>query len=170
MPEHSAKPPRKATNWRMQFGSLGPRNAHNYAAFALGRERSRSGDDGPGARGAYQAGVLKRIGDVKRVQAQGNPFAIIGGASAGGIKWFADAAEGAKRAGVRAGFSVPVLDANGNCLGSLASHFRHTFRPTMYDLERQSLFAKLIGFALVKHGVVEYAAEPEARLANGTQG
>src|SRR5512138_763555 len=40
---------------------------------------------GGGARGAYQAGVLKRIGEIKRVQAQGNPFAIIGGASAGAI-------------------------------------------------------------------------------------
>ncbi len=40
---------------------------------------------GGGARGAYQAGVLKRIGEIKRVQAQGNPFGIIGGASAGAI-------------------------------------------------------------------------------------
>jgi len=40
---------------------------------------------GGGARGAYQAGVLKRIGEIPRVQAQGNPFPIIGGASAGAI-------------------------------------------------------------------------------------
>lgn len=40
---------------------------------------------GGGARGAYQAGVLKRIGEIKRVQAIGNPFPIIGGASAGAI-------------------------------------------------------------------------------------
>jgi NTE family protein len=40
---------------------------------------------GGGARGAYQAGVLKRIGELKRVRAQGNPFPIIGGASAGAI-------------------------------------------------------------------------------------
>ncbi len=40
---------------------------------------------GGGARGAYQAGVLKRIGEIKRVQAGGNPFPIIGGASAGAI-------------------------------------------------------------------------------------
>ncbi len=40
---------------------------------------------GGGARGAYQAGVLKRIGEIKRVQAQGNPFPIIGGSSAGAI-------------------------------------------------------------------------------------
>jgi len=40
---------------------------------------------GGGARGAYQAGVLKRIGELKRVQSHGNPFPIIGGSSAGAI-------------------------------------------------------------------------------------
>ena len=40
---------------------------------------------GGGARGAYQAGALNRIGEIKRVQTHGNPFPIIGGASAGAI-------------------------------------------------------------------------------------
>lgn len=40
---------------------------------------------GGGARGAYQAGVLKRIGELKRARIRGNPFPIIGGASAGAI-------------------------------------------------------------------------------------
>jgi len=40
---------------------------------------------GGGARGAYQAGVLKRIGELKRIETHGNPFPIIGGASAGAI-------------------------------------------------------------------------------------
>jgi NTE family protein len=40
---------------------------------------------GGGARGAYQAGVLKRIGELKIVKTYGNPFPIIGGASAGAI-------------------------------------------------------------------------------------
>jgi NTE family protein len=47
---------------------------------------------GGGARGAYQAGVLKRIGEIKRVQANGNPFPIIGGASAGAVNGSALAA------------------------------------------------------------------------------
>ena len=64
---------------------------------------------------------------------------------------FATAREGAKKAGIRSAFSVPVLDFDGNCLGSLASHFRTAYKPTPYDLERQSLFAKLIAFALKKH-------------------
>ena len=40
---------------------------------------------GGGARGAYQAGVLKRIGEIPRVQETGNPFPIIGGSSAGAV-------------------------------------------------------------------------------------
>src|SRR5271157_2617849 len=40
---------------------------------------------GGGARGAYQAGVLERIGELKRARTEGNPFPIIGGASAGAI-------------------------------------------------------------------------------------
>jgi NTE family protein len=47
---------------------------------------------GGGARGAYQAGVLKRIGEIKRLQTFGNPFPIIGGASAGAINGSALAA------------------------------------------------------------------------------
>ncbi len=40
---------------------------------------------GGGARGAYQAGVLKRVGELKQIQSSGNPFPIIGGSSAGAI-------------------------------------------------------------------------------------
>jgi len=47
---------------------------------------------GGGARGAYQAGVLKRIGEIKRVQLQGNPFPIIGSSSAGAVNGSALAA------------------------------------------------------------------------------
>ena len=38
-----------------------------------------------GARGAYQAGVLKRIGEIKALQRGPSPFRIIAGASAGAI-------------------------------------------------------------------------------------
>ena len=63
---------------------------------------------------------------------------------------FVDCREAAMAAGLRSAFSVPVLDAKGNCKGSLASHFRESYIPTPYDLERQSLFAKLIAFALAR--------------------
>jgi NTE family protein len=47
---------------------------------------------GGGARGAYQAGVLKRIGELKRVRTHGNPFPVVGGASAGAVNGCAVAA------------------------------------------------------------------------------
>jgi NTE family protein len=40
---------------------------------------------GGGARGAYQAGVLKRIGQIKSFQNKPGPFKVIGGASAGAV-------------------------------------------------------------------------------------
>ena len=40
---------------------------------------------GGGARGAYQAGVLQRLGEIKGIEGRGNPFPIIGGASAGAV-------------------------------------------------------------------------------------
>ncbi|HXY50312.1 MAG TPA: patatin-like phospholipase family protein [Terriglobales bacterium] len=45
---------------------------------------------GGGARGAYQAGILKRIGEIKQVRT--NPFPIIGGSSAGAVNGAALAA------------------------------------------------------------------------------
>lgn len=38
-----------------------------------------------GARGAYQAGVLKRIGEIKALKGRSSPFPIVTGASAGAI-------------------------------------------------------------------------------------
>ena len=38
-----------------------------------------------GARGAYQAGVLKRIGEIPAFREAPSPFAIVAGASAGAI-------------------------------------------------------------------------------------
>jgi GAF domain-containing protein len=64
---------------------------------------------------------------------------------------FVDCREAAKTAGIRSGFSVPVLDAKGECLGTLASHFRERFRPDDHALERSKLFARLIAFALARY-------------------
>jgi len=63
---------------------------------------------------------------------------------------FVDCRAAAIAAGLRSAFSVPVLDGNGKCKGALAAHFRETYVPSPYDLERQSLFAKLIAFALAR--------------------
>jgi GAF domain-containing protein len=59
--------------------------------------------------------------------------------------------EAARGAGVRAAFSVPVLDAQGECIGTLASHFREPFHPDQYALERSKLFAQLIAFAMARY-------------------
>jgi NTE family protein len=40
---------------------------------------------GGGARGAYQAGVLKRLGEIPRLDGKPGPFSIIGAASAGAV-------------------------------------------------------------------------------------
>ena len=40
---------------------------------------------GGGARGAYQAGVLKRIGELRRIRRGRSPFRIVAGASAGAV-------------------------------------------------------------------------------------
>jgi len=56
--------------------------------------------------------------------------------------------DGAKHAGVRAGFSVPVANAEEKCIGSLSAHFPDAHLPNEYEIQRHLLFAKLIGFAL----------------------
>jgi GAF domain-containing protein len=61
---------------------------------------------------------------------------------------FVDCRDAAIASGMRAAFSIPVIDVQGKCLGSLASHFKTPYMPSTYDLERQSVFAKLIAFAL----------------------
>ncbi len=69
----------------------------NNVRSLASRQRSLDGQlglvmMGGGARGAYQAGVLKRIGEIARVQTYGNPFPIITGGSAGAINGAALAA------------------------------------------------------------------------------
>ena len=63
---------------------------------------------------------------------------------------FASAREASVKSGIRAAFSVPVIDAQGKVLGSLACHYREPFSPTAYEIERNHLFATLIAFALVR--------------------
>jgi NTE family protein len=70
---------------------------NNRRAKQAGQDRYRNGPlglamTGGGARGAYHAGVLMRIGEMSRVRARGNPFRIIAGASAGAINGAALAA------------------------------------------------------------------------------
>jgi GAF domain-containing protein len=61
--------------------------------------------------------------------------------------------ESAQRAGVRAVFSIPVVDAEGKCLGSLSAHFSEPHVASLYEIERHCLFAELIAFALSPEAV-----------------
>jgi GAF domain-containing protein len=65
---------------------------------------------------------------------------------------FVTAREASARTGIRAAFSVPVIQADGKVLGSLACHYREPYTPTAYEIERNHLFATLIAFALVRDG------------------
>ena len=78
---------------------------------------------------------------------------------------FSACRDAAAEAGIRAGFSVPVLDEDGDVLGTLASHFREPYRPDVYALERSRLFAQLIALALVRYRTNNLPSQA-ATLAN----
>ncbi|MEO6120272.1 MAG: GAF domain-containing protein, partial [Terriglobales bacterium] len=61
---------------------------------------------------------------------------------------FASGREASRSSGIRAAFSVPVIDAFNRCIGSLACHYAAPHTPSNYELERNHLFATLIAFAL----------------------
>jgi GAF domain-containing protein len=61
---------------------------------------------------------------------------------------FASAREASIVSGIRSGFSVPVIDAYNECIGSLGCQFREPHTPTSYEIERNHMFATLIAFAL----------------------
>lgn len=71
---------------------------------------------------------------------------------------FASAREASIKSGIRAAFSVPVIDVHSKVLGSLACHYRQPFSPTNYEIERNHLFATLIAFALVRDQLPAYEA------------
>jgi len=73
---------------------------------------------------------------------------------------FSDCRQAAKNAGIRAAFSIPVIDDGGECLGSLASHFREVHRPGHETIETLQTMGNLIAYALTKagHGQSEMAA------------
>ncbi len=63
---------------------------------------------------------------------------------------FSDCREAAQKSGMRSGFSVPVLAASGECIGTLGCQFREQHCPTTFDIERNRLFAQLIAFAIAR--------------------
>lgn len=55
----------------------------------------------------------------------------------------------ARRSGVRAGFSVPVIVTGDRCIGALSAHFPEPHVPSGFEIHRQNLFAQLIAMALL---------------------
>lgn len=80
---------------------------------------------------------------------------------------FADCREAAKKSGMRSGFSIPVMNAKDECLGTLGTQFQETFVPTLYELERQRLFAQLISFAISKHQSAQASIIPSPENRSG---
>ncbi len=87
--------------------------------------------------------------------------------------------DGARRASVRAAFSIPVVSPRNECLGSLSAHFPEPHTPSEYEIERHTLFAQLIGFALSQEADVanrpirprsaHRLGDDDGRSASGTE-
>lgn len=65
---------------------------------------------------------------------------------------FADGGAGALASPIRAGFSVPVVVAD-KAIAALACHYTKPHLPNNVDIQRNQVFAKLIGVALRDYSV-----------------
>jgi GAF domain-containing protein len=72
---------------------------------------------------------------------------------------FEDCRNAARNSGIRAAFSVPVITDTGECVGSLASHFREVHRPGQDTLETIQMMGSLIAYALTKSTQMLVATE-----------
>lgn len=72
---------------------------------------------------------------------------------------FADARKAAEDSPIRAAFSVPVITADGEVLGSLACHYKRPYTASENDIERNEIFAQLIAYTLTQdqHPEIETA-------------
>jgi GAF domain-containing protein len=72
---------------------------------------------------------------------------------------FREARKAAESTPIRAAFSVPVISAGGEVLGSLACHYTQPYAATDNDIERNLIFAQLIAYSLTQdqHPEVETA-------------
>jgi GAF domain-containing protein len=70
---------------------------------------------------------------------------------------FESARSAARISPIRAGFSVPVIDDRGACLGSLACHYDQPHTATSAEIERNEIWATMIAHTICKfngaHGV-----------------
>ena len=61
---------------------------------------------------------------------------------------FESAREAAMKSPIRAGFSVPVIDENGNCLGCLASQYDEVHAATSEEIVRNQTWAEMIAHTI----------------------
>lgn len=61
---------------------------------------------------------------------------------------FASARAAALVSPIRAGFSVPVINQDGECLGSLACHYSAPFTPSSEQIERNQTWATMIAYVI----------------------
>jgi GAF domain-containing protein len=64
---------------------------------------------------------------------------------------FASAKEAAEVSPIRAAFSVPVIDENGECLGSLACHYSEVHTANSAEIRANETWAGLIAHAISQH-------------------
>jgi GAF domain-containing protein len=76
---------------------------------------------------------------------------------------FASAKQAAQVSPIRAGFSVPVIDESGNCLGSLACHYDRPHLPGKEDIERNEIWASMIAHVISRYSG-QAGAQPAAVL------
>jgi GAF domain-containing protein len=68
---------------------------------------------------------------------------------------FAEGRDGAANSLIRAAFSVPVFDGEGeNVIASLACHYTGPHTPSPLDVERNEHFARLIAIVLKSRGLI----------------
>jgi GAF domain-containing protein len=64
---------------------------------------------------------------------------------------FASAREAAVTSPIRAAFSVPIVDEAGVCFGSLACHYAEIHSPSLEEINRNKLWAEMIGHAMSQY-------------------
>jgi signal transduction protein with GAF and PtsI domain len=78
---------------------------------------------------------------------------------------FASARQAAVESSIRAAFSVPVINAEDDVIGSLACHFSDVHTPTSTDIERNLIWASLIAYTITEYKNAGQKAPPQQQSA-----
>lgn len=64
---------------------------------------------------------------------------------------FSSARDAALASPIRAGFSVPVIDGNNECIGSIGCHYVEPHTPSSADIERNEVWASVIAHTISQY-------------------